>query len=104
MINYFKFYLQDWILATTLMRPLKLFSLDDIIRVVTPSTTRYGSVNRAFIVSKNDLFATLDFQQFMIENNPPNRTVEIAGSDHMVMMSKPINLALQLQSIADYYD
>ncbi|XP_025625281.1 methyl jasmonate esterase 1-like [Arachis hypogaea] len=95
---------QDWILATTLMRPLKLFSLDDIIRVVTPSTTRYGSVNRAFIVSKNDLFATLDFQQFMIENNPPNRTVEIAGSDHMVMMSKPINLALQLQSIADYYD
>ncbi|XLU74143.1 hypothetical protein S245_033196 [Arachis hypogaea] len=86
------------------MRPLKLFSLDDIIRVVTPSTTRYGSVNRAFIVSKNDLFATLDFQQFMIENNPPNRTVEIAGSDHMVMMSKPINLALQLQSIADYYD
>ncbi|MED6159695.1 hypothetical protein PIB30_044621 [Stylosanthes scabra] len=93
---------QDWNLATTLMRPLRLFS--DITKVLTLSHTKYGSVNRVFVMSEKDLAITPDLQRWMIEHNPPHRTVKIAGSDHMVMMSKPINLCLRLQSIAGSYD
>ncbi|XP_015944418.1 methyl jasmonate esterase 1-like [Arachis duranensis] len=95
---------QDWNLATTLVRPLKLFSNKDITKVLTLSHTKYSSVSRIFVVSEKDLVVSPNLQRWMIEHNPPNRVVEIAGSDHMIMMSKPIDLCLQLQSIAANYD
>ncbi|MED6123739.1 hypothetical protein PIB30_052174 [Stylosanthes scabra] len=95
---------QDWNLATTLMRPLRLFSNEDMTKVLTFSHTKYGSVNRVFVKSEKDLVATPDLQRWMIEHNPPHRVVKIAGSDHMVMMSKPIDLSLHLQSIAASYN
>nr|XP_025623068.1 methylesterase 3-like isoform X2 [Arachis hypogaea] len=97
-------YQMDWNLATTLVRPLKLFSNKDITKVLTLSHTKYSSVSRIFVVSEKDLVVSPNLQRWMIEHNPPNRVVEIAGSDHMIMMSKPIDLCLQLQSIAANYD
>ncbi|QHO16007.1 hypothetical protein HN51_031388 [Arachis hypogaea] len=95
---------QDWNLATTLMRPLRLFSNEDMTKVLILSHTKYGSVSRVFIVSEKDLVVTPNIQRWMIKHNPPNLVVEIAGSDHMIMMSKPIHFCLQLQSIAANYD
>jgi hypothetical protein len=44
-----------------------------------------------------------DFQRWMMERNPPDDVVEIQGSDHMVMMSKPMELWAHLQAIAEKY-
>ena len=38
-----------------------------------------------------------------IEKNPPDVVGEVKGSDHMVMMSKPIELSIHLQAIADKF-
>nr|XP_023926575.1 polyneuridine-aldehyde esterase-like isoform X1 [Quercus suber]XP_023926576.1 polyneuridine-aldehyde esterase-like isoform X1 [Quercus suber] len=44
-----------------------------------------------------------DFQRWMIENNPADEVKVITGSDHMVMFSKPKELCLCLQEIAEKY-
>ena len=67
------------------------------------STKKYGSVKRAFIIAEKDKAIKRDFQLWMIERNPPNDVVEIIGSDHMVMMSKTIELWSHLQGIAEKY-
>ncbi|KAK9942217.1 hypothetical protein M0R45_007895 [Rubus argutus] len=68
---------EDVELATMLIRPLRLFN--------------------------GDLVQKRDFQLWMIERNRPNRVIEIRGSDHMVMMSKPLELWEHLQKIAANY-
>ncbi|XP_015944394.1 methyl jasmonate esterase 1-like [Arachis duranensis] len=95
---------QDWNLETTLMRAFRLFSNEDVTKVLTLSHAKYGSVSRVYVVSEKDVLITPNLQRRIIKDNPPNRVVEIAGSDHMVMMSKPKDLYLQLQSIAANYD
>ncbi|CAK9153121.1 unnamed protein product [Ilex paraguariensis] len=42
----------------------------------------------------------MDFQQWMIDRNPPTEVRKITGSDHMVMMCKPIELSVHLHDIA----
>lgn len=42
-----------------------------------------------------------EFQQLMIEKNPPDQVEEILGSDHMPMVSKPLQLFTLLMRIAN---
>lgn len=67
------------------------------------TTERYGLVKRAFVMTEKDLMAKRKFQMWMIENNPPDIVVEIKGSDHMAMTSKPLELAHQLRRIAHHF-
>ncbi|PHT64387.1 hypothetical protein T459_31738 [Capsicum annuum] len=93
--------IQDWALATTVVRPLYLYSLDDISKEIVLSSKKYGSVRRAYIVSADDKVLSKEFQQLMIEKNPPDMVEEISGSDHMPMMSKPHRLFTLLMRIAN---
>ena len=95
--------LQDLTLATLLLRPLRLFRDEDLSKQLMLSFENYGSVKRVYIISEKDKVARRDLQLWMIERNPPNDVVEIKGSDHMVMMSKPIELWAHLQGIAEKY-
>ena len=60
-------------------------------------------LNRFTSYPKKDKVARRDLQLWMIERNPPNDVVEINGSNHMVMMSKQIELWAHLQGIAEKY-
>ncbi|PHT41981.1 hypothetical protein CQW23_20835 [Capsicum baccatum] len=79
-------------LANNLMRPRYLYNLEDISKVKALSSNRYGSVRRVFIVAGEDKQLTKEFQQWMIERNPPDEVKEIPDADHMVMMSRPLQL------------
>ncbi|KAK4848028.1 hypothetical protein QYF36_008349 [Acer negundo] len=94
---------QDWALATTLMRPLRLFSEEDMSRELVLSRENYGYVKRVFIVPEKDMVLEKDLALWMIKRNPPHQVVEIKGSDHMVMMSKPTQLWVHLLEIATKY-
>ncbi|CAN1278346.1 Methylesterase 8 [Linum perenne] len=91
----------DRALATTLMRPVKLFADEDLSEVIVLTAERYGSVRRVFIVSEKDQVSEKEFQLWMIERNPPDDVVEVLGSDHMVMVSKPKILLAHLLEIAE---
>ena len=65
----------------------------------TLSHSKYDSIKRVFVVLEKDRAFKKDFQRWMIEWNMLDRMVEILGSDHMVMMSKPHNFYLHLQVI-----
>ncbi|CAN6698455.1 unnamed protein product [Malus baccata var. baccata] len=90
---------QDLNLALSLVRPVPLYNYD----VIKLTKEKYGSVRRVFIVADQDHAITLDAQNYMIKNNPPNEVKVINGSDHMVMFSKPVELFCHLQSIAEKY-
>ncbi|KAK4378397.1 hypothetical protein RND71_000259 [Anisodus tanguticus] len=92
--------IQDWALATTVVRPLYLYSLDEMSKEIVLSRKKYGSIRRVFIVADEDKTLPKEFQQWMIEKNPPDEVEEISGSDHMVMVSKPLQLFNLLLSIA----
>ncbi|CAN1133552.1 Methylesterase 8 [Linum perenne] len=93
--------ISDRALATTLMRPVKLFADEDLSEVIVLTEERYGSVRRVFIVSEKDQVSKKEFQLWMIERNPPDDVVEVLGSDHMVMVSKPKILLAHLLEIAE---
>ncbi|XP_019166158.1 PREDICTED: polyneuridine-aldehyde esterase-like [Ipomoea nil] len=92
---------EDLALATTLLRPLYLYSVEDIIKFINLSQKRYGCVDRVYIKAGEDKsWGNKDREQMMIRMNPPKQVIEIAESDHMVMMSRPRELFLHLLSIA----
>ncbi|XP_059314094.1 methyl jasmonate esterase 1-like [Lycium ferocissimum] len=93
--------IQDLALATTVVRPIYLYSLDDISKEIVLSSKKYGSVRRAYIVVAEDKVLKKEFQQLMIEKNPPDEVKEILGADHMAMMSKPLQLFTLLMRIAN---
>ncbi|KAJ9135598.1 hypothetical protein P3X46_032764 [Hevea brasiliensis] len=93
--------IEDYELAITLVRPLRLFSEEDMAKEIVLTTENYGSVRRIFLISEKDEVSKKDFQLWMIQRNPPNEVIEILGSDHMLMMSKPIELWGHLLSIAE---
>ncbi|KAK3005191.1 hypothetical protein RJ639_016433 [Escallonia herrerae] len=93
--------IEDMAMATLLMRPLCLYSEEDMSKELKLSSKKYGTVRRVFVISSEDKVTNKDFQLWMIENNPPNQVEEITGSDHMVMMSKPAELFVCLQGIAE---
>lgn len=94
---------QDLALATTLVRPLYLYTDEDMSKELILSQENYGSVNRAFIICNEDKVVTREIQERMIEMNPTDEVKEIEGSDHMVMMSKPVELFVHLLHIAEKY-
>lgn len=94
---------QDLALATTLVRPLYLYTDEDMSKELILSQNNYGSVNRVFIISNEDKVVTREIQEWMIEMNPTDEVKEIEGSDHMVMMSKPVELFIHLLHIAEKY-
>ncbi|KAF2305833.1 hypothetical protein GH714_008291 [Hevea brasiliensis] len=93
--------IEDYELAITLVRPLRLFSEEDMAKEIVLTTENYGSVRRIFLISEKDEVSKKDFQLWMIQRNPPNEVIEMLGSDHMLMMSKPIELWGHLLSIAE---
>ncbi|CAN4107638.1 unnamed protein product [Withania somnifera] len=93
--------IQDWALATTVVRPIYFYSLDDISKEMVLSSKKYGSVRRAYITVPEDKVLKKEFQQLMIEKNPPDQVEDISGSDHMPMTSKPHQLFTLLMSIAN---
>ncbi|KAK3412455.1 hypothetical protein EUGRSUZ_I01205 [Eucalyptus grandis] len=91
----------DWTLANTLMRPQRLFNDEDMTREVTLSKQNYGSVRRVAVIFEDDKPIDKDFMLWTIERNPPDQVLEAKGSDHMVMMSKPMQLLALFQHIAN---
>lgn len=78
-----------------------MFSDEDLTREITLSDQNYGSVGRVAVISEDDKLVDKDFMLWMIERNPPDQVLEIKGSDHMVMMSKPTQLLALLQHVAN---
>ncbi|KAG5625069.1 hypothetical protein H5410_010287, partial [Solanum commersonii] len=95
--------IEDLTLATTLVRPFYLYSAEDVSKEIVLTSKRYGSVRRVFIVAPENNALKKEFQQWMIEKNPPDEVEQIEGSDHSTMMSKPQQLFTTLLSIANKY-
>ncbi|KAJ4965403.1 hypothetical protein NE237_017252 [Protea cynaroides] len=93
---------EDLALAKMLMRTGSTFQ-DDLSKGKAFSEVGYGSVNRVYIVCKNDKAMTEEYQRWMIENYPVKEVMEIEGADHMAMLSKPNELCSCLLDIANKY-
>ncbi|VVA98181.1 unnamed protein product [Arabis nemorensis] len=91
---------EDVELAGLLVRPQRLFTNEEIDRSLVLTPKRYGSVNRIFVVSEKDKSLMKEFQLWMIKNNPPNHVEYIQDSDHMVMISRPLDLGARLLYLA----
>ncbi|PQM42474.1 salicylic acid-binding protein 2-like [Prunus yedoensis var. nudiflora] len=89
---------EDLTLGYSLVRFSPVFDFDQKL-----TKENYGSVPRVFIVAEQDHAIVLDVQNFMIKNNPPDEVKVIKGSDHMVMLSRPVELFSDLQDIAEKY-
>ncbi|XP_042487102.1 salicylic acid-binding protein 2-like [Macadamia integrifolia] len=89
---------EDLTLATKLVRPMGFFGKKEI----TVSEEKYGSVSRVFILCDEEDDIKEGLNQ-MIARYPPDEVIEIPGSDHMVMISKPHELCSHLQEIAHRY-
>ncbi|KAM5576377.1 salicylic acid-binding protein 2 [Rosa sericea] len=90
---------QDLTLGLSLVRFSPLYNYD----LIKLTEEKYGSVPRIFIVADQDRAIVLDVQNFMIKNNPPNEVKVINGADHMVMLSRPVELFSHLHNIAEKY-
>lgn len=95
--------IEDLTLANMLLRPLRLFSDEDMSRQITLSQKNYGSVRRIVVLSEEDKLVPKDLVEWMIRHNPPDEVLKVKGSDHMVMMSKPAELGAILQKTASKY-
>ncbi|EEF40026.1 Polyneuridine-aldehyde esterase precursor, putative [Ricinus communis] len=93
---------EDLELAKMLIRPTGLF-YEDFANNSMLTEVKFGSVCRAFIVCEEDEVMTEEFQQFMIKNSPPQEVKVIKEAGHMVMLSKPKELCLCMEEIADKY-
>ncbi|XP_020534997.1 salicylic acid-binding protein 2-like, partial [Jatropha curcas] len=96
--------IEDWTLATSLVRPRRLFSEQDMSKELMLTWKNYGSVRKVFIISEQDMIIKKDFQELMTKKNPPKEVLKMEGSDHMVMMSKPVDLCAFLLRIAVKYN
>lgn len=90
---------QDLTLGLSLVRFSPLYNYD----LIKLTKEKYGSVPRVFIVADQDHAIVLDVQYFMIKNNPPNEVKVINGCDHVIMLSKPVELFSHLEDIAGKY-
>ncbi|KAF5961246.1 hypothetical protein HYC85_002455 [Camellia sinensis] len=84
--------IQDFTLATILVRPGSLF-LEDLAHANNFSNEGYGSVTRIFVVCNEDT----QYQR----NTNAEEVKEIKGADHMAMLSKPRELCCCLLEIAN---
>lgn len=95
---------EDLTLATSLVRPCRLYGdTAQLKKEAELSKEKYGSVRRVYIVCDQDNAINEDFQRWMIDNNPTDEVKVITGSDHMVMLSKPMELCSFLLEIGEKY-
>lgn len=94
---------EDIELAKTVVRPGKWF-MKDLSKESLLTKEKFGSVNRVYIVCKEDMLIKESLQQWYIEHNPTGDVKFIAGADHMPMFSKPRELCKCLQEIAEKYN
>lgn len=95
--------IEDSTLASLLVRPLRLFSSEDMAKVIIATRENFGSVKKICIISEDDLVIPKDFQLWMVERNPMDEVRDMQGSDHMMMISKPNQLSDHLLDIAAKY-
>ncbi|RLN29682.1 putative esterase PIR7A [Panicum miliaceum] len=72
------------------MRDVKLLTVE-----------RYGSARRVFVVVEDDHGIPVEFQRRMVAHSPSVEVEEIAGADHMAMLSRPEELVELLIRIAN---
>ncbi|KAL0917087.1 hypothetical protein M5K25_012131 [Dendrobium thyrsiflorum] len=92
---------EDLTLANSLIRTGSLFQ-EDLKKAPILSKEGYGSVDKVYIICKQDAAITEDYQRWMISNNPVKEVMEIEA-DHMVMLSRPQELCKHLKSIFNKY-
>ncbi|GAA0162683.1 esterase [Lithospermum erythrorhizon] len=63
---------EDLALATSLIRPLGIYSFEDMSRLLKLSIKKYGSVRRVFVMPDEDNVTPKDIQEWMIKGNPPD--------------------------------
>jgi hypothetical protein len=83
-----------------LLRPGSTFYTDPEKKDML-SQENYGSVNRIFILCKQDKAIELEFQKWMVEQSPDTEVKELEGADHMAMFSQPEELSSLLIEIAE---
>ncbi|MBA0559655.1 hypothetical protein Golob_016608 [Gossypium lobatum] len=94
---------EDIELANTLLRQGKWF-MKDLSKESLLSKEKFGSVDRVYIVCKDDLLIKESLQKWYIENSPTDDVKVIAGADHMPMFSKPQEVCKCLQEVAEKYN
>ncbi|XP_049933634.1 methyl jasmonate esterase 1-like isoform X2 [Nymphaea colorata] len=94
---------EDYTLATCLVRAAPFYR-DELSKHDFVSEGNYGRTKRAYAVCKDDQAIKESFQRWMIEMSPVDEVVEIEGADHMVMLSKPLELFSHLLKIAESFD
>ncbi|KAG2594086.1 hypothetical protein PVAP13_5NG618900 [Panicum virgatum] len=96
---------EDLELAKLLLRPGSQFMDDPMMMDETLLTHgNYGSVSRVFVIAKADNSTTEEMQRRMVDLSPGAEVEEIAGADHMAMISKPKELCDVLVKIANKHD
>lgn len=86
-------------MAKLLLRPGSTFNSDQAKKDML-SKQNYHSVNRVFVVCKQDKAIKLEFQKWMVEQSPGTEVKEIEGADHIAMLSQPEELFSLLMDIA----
>ncbi|KAI9165366.1 hypothetical protein LWI28_012726 [Acer negundo] len=94
--------LEDLELGKKLVRPSGLF-VEDFSKECMLTKEKFGSIDRIFVICKEDEVVKEEFQQMMIDNYHPKETKIIDGAGHMVMFSKPRKLCQILQDAANKY-
>ncbi|KAL8131380.1 hypothetical protein AgCh_007349 [Apium graveolens] len=92
---------EDLTLALSSIRPFPVFRDEASREAAELTNKKYGSIRRVFIVSERDMIIPEKIQKETIASYPPHDVKEISGSDHMVMLSKPQELASLLQTVSE---
>ncbi|KAL5202101.1 hypothetical protein ABZP36_013053 [Zizania latifolia] len=93
---------EDLTLALSLIRPVNRFAGDAVMRDAGLLTReRYGSARRVVVIVEDDLGVPAEFQRRMASRSDGVEVVELAGADHMAMISRPAMVADLLIRIAN---
>ncbi|XP_042479692.1 salicylic acid-binding protein 2-like [Macadamia integrifolia] len=92
---------EDFALISTLKRPGSFFPED--LDKIQLSEKKYGSVNRVYIIAKDDLAIREDFQREMIANYTVKEVKVIDYSGHEPHLSRPLELSAHLLEVARNY-
>ena len=80
---------QDVALAMVSMRPTPL---GPIMEKLSLSPEKYGTGRQFYIQTLDDRALSLDVQEKLVRENPPEGVFKIKGSDHCPFFSKPQSL------------
>ncbi|KAL8152009.1 hypothetical protein V2J09_021817 [Rumex salicifolius] len=93
---------EDLELARILVRESNIFC-EELVMEGQITKEKFGSVDRVFVICKEDKLMKEDFQKWIIEKSPPKEVKFIQGADHMGMLSRPKEICLCLMEIAYRY-